>query len=556
MSNAERPLVSRLFPQADSVVSDLSSARLPADMEESAARRLGALALVVSIVAVTLGTVAQLAGAHAALGPWVRLAFIVADVALSFGLYAAIARRWVTPRRALDLGFAYQVTHAFLISVVFHALTLMPGAVVRGWTSVAVWAVLYPLIVPTRPGRVWLATLATTLMDPIGVWVNIRAGAPMPSGSELAQRLFPTAFACVLAPLAARIVFGLTVEVRKAREMGSYRLVEKLGQGGMGEVWRAEHQMLARGAAIKLIRPVALGAVEGTHAREMVKRFEREARATAALRSPHTIEVYDYGVSADGTFHYVMELLEGFSLQTLVERFGPVAPERVVGLLRQACHSLAEAHAAGLVHRDVKPANMFVCQLGLDVDFLKVLDFGLVKRRGPQARGEEALTMAGSFTGTPAFMPPEIALGAEPIDGRADLYALGCVAYWLLTGQRVFESRSGMQMVVDHIRTPPVPPSKRGGPPIPPALEEIVLRCLEKDPAARPASAAVLSLELKALDLEAEWTEERAQAWWRAHPPTGPEKPAAPTLDADDSREVTRSQLDRRPSTLGAHPSP
>ena len=359
-------------------------------------------------------------------------------------------------------------------------------------------------------------------------------------------------FACILTPIAARIVYGLTVEVRKAREMGSYRLVEKLGQGGMGEVWRAEHRMLARGAAIKLIRPVALGAAEGT---EMVKRFEREARATAALRSPHTIEVYDYGVSEDGTFHYVMELLEGFSLQTLVERFGPVAPERVVGMLRQACHSLAEAHAAGLVHRDVKPANMFVCQLGLDVDFVKVLDFGLVKRRGPQTRGEEALTVAGAVTGTPAFMPPEIALGAEPIDGRADLYALGCVAYWLLTGKRVFESGSGMQMVVDHIRTPATPPSKRGGPPIPAALEEIVMRCLEKDPAARPPSAVALSLALKGLDLEGQWTEERAQAWWRAHPPQGPEKPPAPTLGADDSREETRSQLERRAEAVSWHPS-
>jgi serine/threonine-protein kinase len=227
----------------------------------------------------------------------------------------------------------------------------------------------------------------------------------------------------------------------------------------------------------------------------------------------------------------------------------------VVGLLRQACHSLAEAHAAGLVHRDVKPANMFVCQLGLDVDFVKVLDFGLVKRRGPQGRGEEALTVAGALTGTPAYMPPEIALGVEPIDGRADIYALGCVAYWLLTGQRVFESRSGMQMVVDHIRTPPVPPSKRGGPPLPAALEAIVLRCLEKDPAARPPTAAALSLELKALDLEAQWTEERAQAWWRVHPPTPAGKPAALVLDVDDSHLETQSQLDRRPQVARPQPS-
>src|SRR5262249_36627642 len=160
----------------------------------------------------------------------------------------------------------------------------------------------------------------------------------------------------------------------------------------------------------------------------------------------------------------------------------------VVGLLRQACHSLAEAHAAGLVHRDVKPANLFVCRLGLDVDFVKVLDFGLVKLRGGLARGAEALTVEGAFTGTPAFMPPAVELGVEPIGGRADIYALGCVAYWLLTGQRVFEAANPMQMVVDHIRTPPAPPSLRTDEVIPEELERIVLRCLEKDPAARPAS--------------------------------------------------------------------
>ena len=244
--------------------------------------------------------------------------------------------------------------------------------------------------------------------------------------------------------------------------------------------------------------------------------FEREARATAALRSPHTIAVYDYGVADDGTFHYVMELLEGFSLQDVVERFGPVPPERAVRMLRQACHSLAEAHAAGLVHRDVKPANLFVCRLGLDVDFVKVLDFGLVRMHGALAPGAEAVNADGGFTGTPGFMPPEVALAPPVVDGRADLYALGCVAYWLLTGQRVFEGERAMHMVIDHVRKAPVPPSQRAGQPIPEALERIILRCLEKDPARRPASAGELSRELQALEIEGRWTEERAREWWQA----------------------------------------
>jgi len=541
VSGPERPSAHR-FRRAASHASR-GGRTLSPELEGDAARRLGALALVVAIAAAIMGTVMQIAGAPSALGPRLRLGVFALDVLLSLGLYAAIASGRLTATHALRLGLAYAVARGFLSSVAFHSLTLLPGVAVRGWTPVAVWAMLYPLIVPSRPGRVWAPTLATAAMDPLGLWVNLAAGAPRPAASELVQLFLPTALVCILAPLAAGIVYGLTVEVKQAREMGSYRLVEKLGQGGMGEVWRAEHRMLARGAAIKLIRPSALGAGQGSQ--EIVKRFEREAQATAALRSPHTIEVYDYGVAADGTFHYVMELLEGFSLQTLVERFGPVPPERAVSFLRQACHSLAEAHAAGLVHRDVKPANMFVCRLGLDVDFVKVLDFGLVKLQGPQAKGAEALTVQGAFTGTPGFIPPEMALGATAIDGRTDIYALGCVAYWLLTGQRVFESKNVMQMVIDHVRTPPVPPSRRTDQVIPDALEQIVLRCLEKDPGARPSSVRQLSAELQALGIEERWTEERAREWWSAHQPTGGAEEEFPSLELDPSRSETLSQVNR-----------
>jgi serine/threonine-protein kinase len=214
-----------------------------------------------------------------------------------------------------------------------------------------------------------------------------------------------------------------------------------------------------------------------------------------------------------------------------------VPPERAVRLLRQACHSLAEAHEAGLVHRDVKPANLFVCRLGLDLDFVKVLDFGLVKVQHASATGTEALTGDGGLTGTPGYMAPEIAVGAE-FDRRADIYALGCVAYWLLTGHRVFESGNGMQIVVDHVRTPPVPPSHRAGRALPPGLEQIVMRCLEKDPARRPASAAELSRELDALGIEALWTDARAQAWWDEHPPARTHDLAATPSVATPTRSL------------------
>jgi serine/threonine-protein kinase len=448
-----------------------------------------------------------------------RVGMLAVAVVLSLGLYALITRGHVGPKRALQLGVVYQIVQAFLMSVAFHSITLAPGVAFHGWTSVALWTLLYPLIVPSATGHVLLATLASAAMDPLGLLANVVAGAPAPAPARLLQIFVPTLLASVLAPIAARIVYGLTVEVKRAREMGSYRLLEKLGEGGMGEVWRAEHRLLARSAAIKLIRPAALGSGSAASSHEAVKRFEREARATAALRSPHTIAVYDYGVAADGTFHYVMELLEGFSLQALVERFGPLPPERVVALLRQACHSLAEAHAAGLVHRDIKPANLFVARLGLEVDFVKVLDFGLVKTRPGGALGNEALTVAGAFTGTPSYMPPEMALGHEPIDARADIYGLGCVAYWLLTGQRVFEAKSAMQMMIDHVRTPAAALSLRAKQPIPTALERLVLRCLEKEPEHRPASVIELSRELFALGLEQLWNEARARAWWNEHAP-------------------------------------
>jgi serine/threonine-protein kinase len=536
VSASDHPSAPRSF-RAPGTPSRFGDRTLSPELEAATARRLGAIALVTAGTTGVLGLLGEF-GIVRPPGRGLGVTTMLPGIVLSLGLWGLIAWGRVPARRILALALPYQVVQGFLNAVGFYGFALAPDVAIRGWSPIAVWMMVFPLIVPSPPGRTLVATLLTALADPLALWAAVQAGAPRPAG-HLAEMFLPTAMACFLAPLSARIVYGLTVEVKRAREMGSYRLVEKLGQGGMGEVWRAEHRMLARGAAIKLIRPSALGA-GGSHAHEMVKRFEREAQATAALRSPHTIEVYDYGVADDGTFHYVMELLDGFSFQTLVERFGVLPPERAVSLLRQACHSLAEAHAAGLVHRDVKPANLFVCRLGLDVDFVKVLDFGLVKLSGPRAPGDEALTAQGAFNGTPGFMPPEVALGTDPVDGRADIYALGCVAYWLLTGQRVFEGTNAMQMVIDHVRTPPVPPSRRGAQPIPEALEDIVMRCLQKDPGARPASAAALSRELFALDLEARWTEARGREWWQTHTP-GADDAAGPTAEVFPSREITRS---------------
>jgi serine/threonine-protein kinase len=316
----------------------------------------------------------------------------------------------------------------------------------------------------------------------------------------------------------------LGTDLKRAQELGSYRLVERLGQGGMGEVWRARHQLLARPAAIKLMRPEVLGGSSLERQSELQARFEREAQATASLRSPHTIELYDFGVADSGAFYYVMEFLDGFDLETLVERFGPIPPERSIHLLMQVCHSLAEAHAEGLIHRDIKPANVYVCRYGREVDFVKVLDFGLVKSRGDERATEPSLTRNHHVGGTPAFMAPEQVLGDKPIDGRSDIYAMGCLGYWLVTGQLVFVGRTPMDTMLQHTQTKPVPPSQRTEMNIPESFDRVILACLEKDPDDRPSTADDLAARLASIEAPGSWTTDLTHQWWDAHHPRTPQK--------------------------------
>jgi eukaryotic-like serine/threonine-protein kinase len=315
--------------------------------------------------------------------------------------------------------------------------------------------------------------------------------------------------------------------------LGGYQLVEKLGQGGMGEVWRAKHQLLARPAAVKLVRPHPAWSTENLV--EIQRRFEREARATANLHSPNTVHLYDFGVDeTDGTFYYVMELLRGLDLGEMSSRFGPMPAGRVVMLLRQACRSLAEAHGVGLVHRDIKPANLFVCRLGLELDVLKVLDFGVVKG---DVTGDQAPTATEGvrLLGTPGYIAPEMFLGNAPTDARADLYALGCVAYLLLTGSPVFTADHTMGIMAKHITDQPVSPSQLSGEPIPPDLESLILSCLEKDPDSRPNSALDVSEALAVCERALPWTQEHALAWWECHVPE--------MLWAPPSRRATEESL-------------
>ena len=455
--------------------------------------------------------------------PWGRPADVVGvlSIALSVWLWRYTRRLSCRPRLALDLALGYEVLLALGIGIVnqWEPHRLLAGRL--SWICVLV--LLFPMIVPNTPRKTLIASLLAASMDPVGLLIAHARGLETPTLAVIMWNYLPNYVCAAIAVIPSKIMVRLGRQVQQARELGSYRLVQLIGRGGMGEVWHATHRMLARPAAIKLIKPEILGGSTDNATAAIIRRFHREAEAASALQSPHTIRLYDFGQTRAGTFYFVMELLEGLDLETLVRRHGPQPPERVVYLLRQVCHSLGEAHERGLVHRDVKPANIYTCRLGREYDFVKVLDFGLVKYDEDETI-LDTIKSADVTTGTPAYMAPEMASGADPVDRRADLYALGCVGYWLLTGQMVFEAESALKMLIQHIQAIPVPPSIRTGRPVPLDLEHVIMRCLEKDPTRRPQTADDLRAELEQVALAQPWDQARARAWWSINlaPPPEP----------------------------------
>ena len=325
---------------------------------------------------------------------------------------------------------------------------------------------------------------------------------------------------------AAHMLSRLRREVVEARLLGQYRLRRRIGSGGMGEVYLAEHQLLKRPCAIKLVRP------GNTADPRALERFEREVRLTATLSHPNTVEIFDYGRTEDGTYYYVMEFLPGLSLAELVERYGPLPPDRAVYLLRQVCLALHEAHAAGLIHRDIKPSNIFAARRGGVDDVAKLLDFGLV--RPAAAARPSGLSAEGQIVGTPLYMSPEQAMGAQELDSRTDVYSLGAVAYFLLTGRPPFDEGTGLGAMIAHARDPVVPPS-RLRPGVPDDVERVVLRCLAKAPADRYPGAEALEADLAGCARPGGWDQRRARDWWRDNAP-------APAVEAArDAETVVRT---------------
>jgi serine/threonine-protein kinase len=467
----------------------------------------------------------------AVLNPDVVAALVIGISLLVFALAVLAVSGRVNPYRLLEIGLIYQVVGAIGIEIDllwWPTFGLWPedgSFAINGISWTCPWIIAFPLIVPATPARATVAALVSASVRPLVLVVLALQGVPFAAAGVdagvLLDLVLPNYVCAAIAIVGARIVWSYGSDIAEARRMGSYRLVERLGEGGMGEVWKAEHQMLARPAAIKLVRGNAGTAGLDRTSGSAIRRFEREVRATAELRSPHTVVVYDYGFTADRTFYYVMELLEGMSLQRLVQDYGPLPAERVIHILRQACDSLSEAHAHGMVHRDIKPANIFVCRYGREHDFVKVLDFGLVKHVGQAAARETELTEAGLFAGTPAYSSPEAATDGDPIDARSDIYSLACVAFWLLTGRTVFDAPTALAMLVHHVRQEPSPPSKYAELEVPSELDDLILECLRKDKSERPESAEVLDARLGAIAAGNSWTQERAREWWDLnHPDT------------------------------------
>jgi eukaryotic-like serine/threonine-protein kinase len=489
---------------------------LPPNLVDAAAKRLSILALVLVVVVVVIQIIQRIAQPEVVpiMDDPINRLVLLASVLMAFALVALQRYRIVSTRTILGFGMAFEIVVAIAISLIETTRPFPRGVPLMGISALGPWVAFIGALIPNRPIVTLMVALAAATTWPFAYLINAtRFGFVTESWRLVTVWPFINYMMAGLAYLVGRATYGTACQAQTAQELGSYRLVSPIGEGGMGEVWKASHRMLARAAAIKLVKADANSARMTDLA---VRRFRREANVIAGLQSPHTVYLYDFGTAQDGRFYYVMELLDGISLQTLVTTFGPQPAARVVFILRQICSSLDEAHEQGLIHRDLKPSNVMICKVAQQYDFVKVLDFGLAKS---MTRGEMSqVTVEGVTAGTPGYMAPEVALGNPDVDGRADLYALGCLGYVLLTGTLVFPDTNPMSMALKHVQAPPDPPSQRTELPIPAELERLIMQCLEKKPENRPANARELRDRLIAAGA-GPWTERDAAGWWEHHLP-------------------------------------
>ncbi|MBS2032849.1 MAG: serine/threonine protein kinase [Deltaproteobacteria bacterium] len=435
-------------------------------------------------------------------------------VGLALAMMALTFVRAISPPRLLSLGAGFIVIQALLLALPDYSFPWAHPHLPRGVPQVLLWCLVVPLM-PMRPSRALMLAFAAAAMGPVAAWLASTIGWAMPPMAVALLYWWPIVSAAPFVALVAWLIHRVSARVARSVQLGSYELVQPIAAGGMGQVWLARHASLSRPAAVKVVQPRLLSRLSQRELEAMLTDFEREAQRTASLRSPHTVQLYDFGRTHDGTLFYAMELLGGLNLEQLVDRFGPQPAGRVVALLQQACRALAEAHATGIIHRDIKSANLQVGIVGGEFDFVKVLDFGL-SVTAAVGQGEQRERFV---KGTPAYLPPEAARVGGVVDARSDLYALGCVAYELLTGKLPFEMSNETEMLRAHVELEPEALSSRTAIAIPPELEQLVMQLLEKRPELRPQTAAEVEARLRRIARTAPWTQSDALAWWRAQVP-------------------------------------
>lgn len=481
----------------------------PGNLVKEASQRLSFTAALVALVYSTYEVLFFTVWSHEA----TAIARVIGMIAIAVSLAVSLCIRACPAKLIAPIGIAYEALICAGLEIA--RFTSVKDTALASGTSWSVAVVLFfPMLLPANPRTTLSGALLAASMGPLGyVSAQHLGGVKLEEFNVLLSYWLPTYICAFLTWVPSSVLQRLGDDVQRARRLGSYELVEKLGEGGMGEVWRARHKLLARPAAVKLVRPDV-----GDSGR-LTTRFKREAQATANLESAHTVRLYDFGVTPEGTFYYVMELLKGIDLETLVRRHGRLPPSRVAHILLQVCDSLAEAHGAQMVHRDIKPANIFVVKSGQQVDVVKVLDFGLVKSMVGELETsrEVKASTEGKVIGTPAYLAPELTIGGA-VDGRTDLYSLGCVAYFLLTGHLVFTSTSPIRMAVAHATEPPPPPTTHNAE-IPKDLEDIIMQCLRKDITQRPSSAIELAHSISTLGLAEQWTQPMREQWWQENLP-------------------------------------
>ena len=493
--------------------------------------RLQAIAFILSAILTAL-YVANLFAKDVPLAGW-RLLVLVVLVGGLFGLESRI-RFSLTQLRLFEIGILAAVSVQALVMgyarmAAFARAGDSASVIATEYVFLSAWSILiltYGILMPNSWQRAVAVLVPTACLPYVLIfgmeWLN-PAIAEALRADHMDNLLPGPLVAVVIAAFGAYTVNVARREAFRTRQLGQYFLKEPLGSGGMGEVYRAEHQLLKRPCAIKLIKP---GKAADTQA---IARFEREVQATASLTHWNTVEIYDYGRSDDGTFYYVMEFLPGLSLEQLVSRYGRLPSERAVHLLRQVCNALREAHTHGLIHRDIKPANIYAAERGGVYDVAKLLDFGLVRQQ-VVAREDANLTQQGTITGSPQYMCPEQGMASGKLDARSDVYSLGAVAYYLVTGQPPFVGYSPMEIIVAHCRDPLTPPTEVN-PDVPGDLEAVITRCMAKKPDDRFQDVASLDEALAACRCAGRWTDEMAAAWWREA-----QKKAIPSSACDRSQ--------------------